>query len=200
MQHNRMAAVSFAAGIAVWLVGPLPIQGEHVTFAERVISTTADGAHSVFAADVDGDGNTDVLSASFLDDKIAWYESDGGSPPSFTERVISTTAVRALSIFATDVDGDGDADVLSASRNDDKIAWYENDGGSPPSFTLRVISTSANGARASANLYSLVMTCRANDINPYYYFRHLFTELPKRNPEDDMADLMPWNVDCGEEE
>jgi hypothetical protein len=31
-----------------------------------------------------------------------------------------------VSVFATDLDGDGDADVLSASFNDDKIAWYEN--------------------------------------------------------------------------
>ncbi|NNN45553.1 transposase domain-containing protein [Vibrio sp. 1-1(7)] len=24
------------------------------------------------------------------------------------------------------------------------------------------------------------VTCRANDINPYFYFEHLFRELPKR--------------------
>lgn len=58
-----------------------------------------------------------------------------------------------------------------------------------------MFSTSVGGAKASANLYSLVMTCRANDINPYYYFRHLFAELPKRSLADDMSDLMPWNVD-----
>ena len=58
-----------------------------------------------------------------------------------------------------------------------------------------MFSTSVGGAKASANLYSLVMTCRANDINPYYYFRHLFTELPTRSLADDMSDLMPWKVD-----
>ena len=63
-----------------------------------------------------------------------------------------------------------------------------------------LFSTSANAAQASANLYSLVMTCRANDINPYYYFLHLFTELPKRKSEDDLRDLMPWNLDLGETE
>lgn len=57
-----------------------------------------------------------------------------------------------------------------------------------------MFSTSVGGAIASANLYSLVMTCRANDINPYYYFQHLFTELPKRSPTDEVSDLMPWNV------
>ena len=48
----------------------------------RTITATADLAASVFAADVDGDGDTDVLSASYADDRIAWYENDGASPPS----------------------------------------------------------------------------------------------------------------------
>jgi hypothetical protein len=99
------------------------------TFSEHVITTSADGATSVFAADVNGDGDIDVISSSTWDDKIAWYESDGGSPPTFTEqRVISTEANGATSVFAADVDGDGDIDVLSASALDDKIAWYENPG------------------------------------------------------------------------
>ena len=34
----------------------------------------------------------------------------------------------AYSVYATDLDGDGDQDVLSASYNDDKIAWYEKCG------------------------------------------------------------------------
>ena len=41
--------------------------------ANTPISTTADAARNVFAADVDGDGITDVLSASQNDDTIAWY-------------------------------------------------------------------------------------------------------------------------------
>lgn len=63
-----------------------------------------------------------------------------------------------------------------------------------------MFSTSVEGAKASANLYSLVMTCRANDINPYYYFQSLFTELPKREPADDMSDLMPWLVEISDAE
>ena len=38
----------------------------------RTITTSADGAISVFAIDVDGDGDVDVLSASRNDDTIAW--------------------------------------------------------------------------------------------------------------------------------
>ena len=42
-------------------------------------------------------------------------------------------------VFAADIDNDGDMDVLSASYNDDKIAWYENNGAADPSFTANTI-------------------------------------------------------------
>ncbi|MBI4604458.1 MAG: VCBS repeat-containing protein [Planctomycetes bacterium] len=121
---------------------------DEIPFTESVISTNANGALSVFAADLDADGSTDVLSASRFDSKIAWYRNDGTSPPGFTERVISTSAMGAWSVFAADLDGDGAIDVLSASAFDDTIAWYRNDGASPPGFTERVISLSARFARS----------------------------------------------------
>jgi len=114
----------------------------------RTISTSADGAESVFAADVDGDGDVDALSASFLDNTIAWYENDGASPPGWTERMISTTASDAMAVAAADVDGDGDTDVLSALYDVSTIAWYENDGASPPGWTPRTITATAFGARS----------------------------------------------------
>ena len=79
---------------------------------------------SVYAADIDGDSDIDVLSASESDNKIAWYENDGNE--NFTTHIISTDAVKAQSVFAGDVDGDGDIDVLSASALDGEINWYEN--------------------------------------------------------------------------
>jgi len=117
-------------------------------WTEHAISTSADGARLVVAADVDGDGDTDVLSASANDDKIAWYENDGTpSVGPWTAHVISTAADAARSVFAADVDGDGDTDVLSSSLDDDKVAWYENDGTpSVGAWTEHAISTTADGA------------------------------------------------------
>ena len=43
-----------------------------------------------------------------------------------SQQVITTAAARPHSVYAADLDGDGDLDVLSASYDDDKIAWYEN--------------------------------------------------------------------------
>ncbi len=86
-------------------------------FTQRVISTAADGARSVFAADVDGDGDTDVLSASFNDDKIAWYENDGGLPPSFTERAISTCPPRGEPERRCSVDAPTPMPIRTGSRS-----------------------------------------------------------------------------------
>jgi hypothetical protein len=97
------------------------------SFTKRVITNTADGATWVHAADIDGDGDIDVLSSQAEDDIVAWYENGGqSSNPTFTKRVITTTADNVRSVYAADIDGDGDIDVLSASINDNSIAWYRN--------------------------------------------------------------------------
>ncbi len=118
--------------------------GDGSAWTANTISTSAVGAISVYAADVDGDGDMDALSASNNDDKIAWYENTAGDGSAWTANTISTSAaIRATSVYAADVDRDGDMDVLSASANDDKIAWYENTAGDGSAWTARTISTSA---------------------------------------------------------
>jgi cysteine-rich repeat protein len=134
-----VAVINPVVGIAVSVGEPPPAQSVEVPFTERPVSTTVDFVTSLFATDLDGDGDIDVLSASKNDDKIAWYQNDGGSTPTFIEMVISITADDARSVFAKDLDGDGDMDVLSASFGDNKLAWYESDGGSPPTFAERVL-------------------------------------------------------------
>jgi transposase len=57
-----------------------------------------------------------------------------------------------------------------------------------------MFAQSVKGAQASAILYSIVMTCRANDINPYFYFQKLFEELPNREEGADLSDLLPWHT------
>src|SRR5262245_32124520 len=61
--------------------------------------------------------------------------------PFVAQQAISTGADGTRSTYAADVDGDGDVDALSASRNDNKVAWYENVGGGGTAWTLRTIST-----------------------------------------------------------
>jgi transposase len=50
------------------------------------------------------------------------------------------------------------------------------------------------GARASANLFSLVSSARANGIEPYAYLNHIFENLPAANTVEALEALLPWNV------
>jgi len=88
---------------------------------QQVISTP--GARCVATADLDGDGDMDVLSSS--GSAVVSFANDG-SGGFGSQQVISTLVNGVFSVASADLDGDGDLDVLSASYSDDKIAWYEN--------------------------------------------------------------------------
>ncbi len=57
-----------------------------------------------------------------------------------------------------------------------------------------LFSTSVKGVKASANLYSLIETAKANGLEPYAYLRHLFTELPKAETVEAIEALLPGNL------
>ncbi|MEM7306471.1 MAG: VCBS repeat-containing protein [Planctomycetota bacterium] len=92
----------------------------------RVVDEGADYAYSVAAEDFDGDGDLDVLAASLLDDTVAWYENTDGLGSFGAPRVIALTSDEPRDAHAADLDGDGDVDVLVASSDDGKVAWFEN--------------------------------------------------------------------------
>lgn len=53
-----------------------------------------------------------------------------------------------------------------------------------------------HGAKASAIIYSIVETAKANNLKPYEYVEHILTELPERLNDTDrtfLDDLLPWS-------
>jgi len=59
----------------------------------------------------------------------------------------------------------------------------------------RLIDT-IHGAKASAIAYSIAETAKANNLKPYFYFKHLLTEISKHEDESDLTfldDLLPWS-------
>jgi hypothetical protein len=119
-----------------------------ITFESRVVidnRNATNNPRSVFVADIDGDGNNDILSASSDDSKVAWYKNDGQGNFG-NQLLISIEGIGASSVFAIDIDGDGDSDVLSASIYDNKIAWYENLDGLGSFGSEQIITTDATNA------------------------------------------------------
>jgi hypothetical protein len=117
-------------------------------FVRRLVSNQAYYARSAYAADLDGDGDLDLMSASANDHEITWYENRGGLPPVFTERLVADRMWGARHIHAEDIDMDGDIDILSALELNNTIAWHENRGGAPPTFVTRALTQQAWGVHA----------------------------------------------------
>lgn len=57
-----------------------------------------------------------------------------------------------------------------------------------------LFANSQAGAKASANLYSLIQTAKANGLNPYAYLKQVFKELPNATSVEDIEQLLPWHV------
>ena len=58
-----------------------------------------------------------------------------------------------------------------------------------------IFSDTVKGAKASANLYSLIETAKLNGLEPYRYLHHVFKELPRAQTLEDIEQLLPWAVD-----
>ncbi len=57
-----------------------------------------------------------------------------------------------------------------------------------------LFSDTVGGANASANLYSLLQTCKVNGVDPYRYLVALFKALPLAKTADDYEALLPWRI------
>jgi len=101
---------------------------------------TTDNATYVLTFDVEGDGDMDIVSSSWLDNKIAWYENGGNQD--FTQHIIHDGAPGASWLYAIDLDDDEDIDVLSTAMLEDRVYWYENAG--QGSFATHIVDSTAN--------------------------------------------------------
>lgn len=100
---------------------------------QKIISREGEGAQSVYATDLDGDGDPDVMYASSVragGSKIAWHRNTAAGFSN--QNVISSRRAGATAVYASDLDSDGDVDILAgfSELGSGKIAWAENQDGS----------------------------------------------------------------------
>jgi hypothetical protein len=114
-----VAGVTIGTGLSLALLEYINVP----KFTKIILTTNFNEAGRIFGADVDGDEDIDVISASYGLGDIAWWENDDLN---FTQHMIATSFPQAFFINIGDVDKDGDPDVLGPSWSGDQLAWWEN--------------------------------------------------------------------------
>ena len=108
---NLLCAVAIVSGQPTWL--------------EHIVSSDYVAARDVFASDIDGDGDIDVV-GSALSEGITWWENTDGEGLVWSEHQIDLQSRNSRSVCSADIDGDGDFDVIAEIHVSDSIIWWEN--------------------------------------------------------------------------
>ncbi len=138
------------------VVSPFKIQlltEESIGFASaRNISVIANGIYGFEIADMDRDGDLDIVTANRADNEIIVYRMDGSGVVQFTSTIFAGSGV--VDVTLLDADNDGDLDIAASSLDDDQLIIYLNTG-----------SGFASGTVIDSNIDDFVFYLTAADLN-----------------------------------
>ena len=112
-------------------------------FTARVDYNVGDGPHDLFMADLNGDGNNDLVTANYYDGSVSVLINNGDG--SFKEKVDYVINANPRSLFLADIgeDTNRDIDIITANYQDDTVTILTNNG--VGTFTIKINYTVGKG-------------------------------------------------------
>jgi hypothetical protein len=108
-------------------------------FTTHQLDNNSHGTVSLFSIDLDLDNDIDIITAATEDNQVIWWRNNGGSPLSWTKIIIASNFFGAKSVYAGDIDGDGDNDIVACASDAAQIAIWINTGTNQLTFEKQVV-------------------------------------------------------------
>ncbi len=116
------------------------------TWTEHSIDSEFNGAYDIIAADIDMDGDMDLVAAGSSADEVAWWQNRDYNTQSFDKTVIENNFNSANDLTLIDLDTDGDLDIVATAGLDNDLAWWANGVPAGGGWTRNNVDTEFNGA------------------------------------------------------
>jgi hypothetical protein len=129
--------------------------GNPINWSKHVVTNSFDGSHSVQIADMDNDGDMDLLGTAYMADEVSIWRNDGGDPISWTKFVVDNEFDGAVLAYAEDIDGDGFMEIYGTAYIASQMALYTNTGGEEFRFKRSILDDELEE----------VWPCTAGDFN-----------------------------------
>lgn len=121
----------------VWLEN---YNGSGQTWVDHIVNGIFMGAHFIATADLDGDGDTDLISSQGGSNSIYWWENLEGPGDVWTMHQICDD-LNYAKLFPIDVDNDGDIDIVASGSTNPGLRWFCNSDGSGLNWEEHVVSS-----------------------------------------------------------
>ena len=124
--------------------------GNPINWEKNSVDNQFDGARSVVSFDINNDGHNDLIGAALPINEVSIWFNSGTNPIQWSKQIVDSTIGGAHWVNVIDLDKDNDADIIAAGAIPGVIAWWQNDGGNPIQWTMKIISSSFTGALSVA--------------------------------------------------
>ena len=110
-------------GILAWAENTA---GDGTVWFEQLLDLNADTPVDVRPADLDMDGDLDLVVVEADAFTVFWWENLSGSGTSWSRHTIENSMGEGRAVFVGDIDGDGDPDLLGTDHSGGQLVWWEN--------------------------------------------------------------------------
>ena len=102
---------------------------DNTNFVRTVVDNLLSDVLDVDSADLDGDGDTDLLGVTEDGNRLYWWMNSNGLASSWVRLSINIDAEGPTGLRPVDLDCDGDMDVVATLQDTNRVIWMENRGG-----------------------------------------------------------------------